>query len=163
MEIKYIYKKLQLLFFYLFCISSCAQVEMDKKWILSDLELKALLSLLGTEEKTLLNYHVLYSEQFNDSTGIVEICQNNIVPSEEWGICKTLRFKKSKVFVYDTGSCTKDSSSIKVSSAQGSPYYIPDAPYWEVLIKRRKGQAMFSQITLFERYVDQKELVEAPF
>jgi hypothetical protein len=141
----------------LFCFSSaCSNTEKpltSKKFSLSNEELITLLDLLEADENSLMNFHILCSEHFNDSAVELRVYENPQLPSKKLGVCNTSRYKRSNVFVYDSACVSKLPDSL-LSPDNRSPFFIPDAPQWTVLAKKRQQKVSYSKISLFLIYSD---------
>jgi hypothetical protein len=128
----------------------CSHPKSNDTLRLSIAQLSELLSLLEAHEDSTLNYHVQYAEQLNDSTLVLEISQNQFLASQELIVCEIVKFKGSNVFIYSSNPCQLTIPDSLLSKKEQAPFYIPDSPRWSVLVKKRKGQLMYSQINFFD-------------
>lgn len=148
--------KLILVILSIWSISSCIPSKGTNTLRLTKSELSELISIIDSNIRynPHLNYHVLYGETFNDSTIVIEICNNGILAHQELGVCEFFKIEHCNVFIYDSKLCRNTSIPDSLISKEGGhPFYIPDSPYWSILVSKREGQIIFRKMELLPRYL----------
>jgi hypothetical protein len=146
----------------LICLISCGQVKNKKneavtqRLKLSEPEINDLLSLLEVSADTIDNFHIQYSEYFNDSTVLVWIKQNQKKPTKDLKVCNIFDFRGSKVFVYDA-SCNLNVPADLKSTDNQSPLFIPDSPFWQALALRRSGKMNYYSVSFLFKVGEAKD------
>lgn len=130
------------------------------KFRLTNEEIKTMILTIAPDESEKSNFHIVYSEQFNDSTGMMRMWQNQVLANESMGICELFKVNESHVFVYDSLSCKLDVPDSLVVDNPSSAYINFRGPTWMVLVKRRRGQIGFFNVTYFSKYDESAEFGE---
>ncbi|WP_188466594.1 hypothetical protein [Marivirga lumbricoides] len=129
---------------------------MSTKYKLTANDIEAVLSLIEPEKNQELNFHILYTEFFNDSTFEIQIVQHGQLTSENELIDKVFEYNGSKVFMYE--DILKDNANQKEIDL--SPFFVVHANYWSVLVKRRNEQNQYYKVEIFSNYSDSLQLEE---
>ncbi|GAA5039191.1 hypothetical protein GCM10011506_38060 [Marivirga lumbricoides] len=129
---------------------------LSTKYKLTANDIEAVLSLIEPEKNQELNFHILYTEFFNDSTFEIQIVQHGQLTSENELIDKVFEYNGSKVFMYE--DILKDNANQKEIDL--SPFFVVHANYWSVLVKRRNEQNQYYKVEIFSNYSDSLQLEE---
>src|SRR5277367_2756508 len=87
-----------LILFYCLACSSNKKTDViinSNKFRLSNVEINRLIPLLDPIRNPKGNFHILYSEQINDSTGLIRIWQNQFLANKKLGVCEFLKYNGS--------------------------------------------------------------------
>jgi hypothetical protein len=144
-----------LLFFACKKQEKCCEQSITSNPTLNKKEIVSIISAVKTNynitEKS--NYHLGYPKIFNDSTFMLEIAINNIIPSKDENVTNYSTHKENKVFIYNKSRLKIDLDTIKKemlsSYKQGSPFFIPDSKSLSLMVQKRKGDLILSKIEPF--------------
>jgi hypothetical protein len=139
--------------------SSCSSKErkvLDGKYRLTSNDVNEVLSLIEPKKSQKSNFHILYSEFFNDSTFVVQIWQHGQLASKNNLVSEIFEYERSKVFIYDDIQMVNNNQK----DMDRSPFFIVDANYWSVLVKRRNQENQYFKVEIFSNYSDSLELEE---
>lgn len=155
-------KMIHILVIFIICFSSfqssCSFKEeaLNDKYKLTSNDVDKILSLIEPKKNQKFNFHILYSEFFNDSTFVIQIWQHGQLASNNTLVSEIFEYDGSKVFMYD--DILKDNADQK--EIDRSPFFIVHANYWSVLVKRRNQQNQYFKVEIFSNYSDSLELEE---
>jgi hypothetical protein len=157
MAIKFIYMINLILVFGILSCSKPDTIKVEshsKGLILTQAEIKELIPLLGSFKSTKSYFHVLYAEQFNDSTCLIRVYLNGPFASKKLGVCETFQSDQNKIFVYDSTRCNMKLPD-SLTTTKENYLLTNDGQVWAVLAKRRKGHVEYYNLTYFNNSDDE--------
>jgi predicted type IV restriction endonuclease len=118
----------------------------SKGLILTQEEIKKLIPLLGSYKNSKRGFHIMYSEQFNDSTCSLRVYLDASLANEKLGVCDRFELSPNiRVFVYDSTRCNLDLPD-SLTTSKANYLWKNDGLMWMVLAKRRGGNIEYYNI-----------------
>ena len=128
---------------------SCSRTADDTPIKVSHDELKRMILLLEPTFDSTSNFHIVFTEKFNDVTQVVQIVQSPLPREKSTAASayESFRYRGSEVFVY-LPPTSNSASSVSLPS----PFWLVHAPQWEVLLQREDGRLTYRKLCYLSPY-----------